>query len=103
MLAQSRPGYLKLSGLPAEDPERRGPSSQRQTGVPVLLTVKLRGGLRRQAALRSNEAHWALPRRPEWRRGRAMVTCARGAKQEAHHGPLQRLLEGLVRGSIEGT
>jgi hypothetical protein len=28
---------------------------------------------------------------------------ARGAKQTTHHGPLQRLLEGLVRVSIEAN
>jgi hypothetical protein len=56
--------------------------------------VKLRGRLRRQAALRSNEAHRALPERPEGRRGRTLSSRARGAKQEARHGPLQRLLEG---------
>ena len=36
------------------------------------LTVKLRGRLRRQAALRSNEAHRAPPKRPERRRGRTL-------------------------------
>ena len=68
-----------------------------------LLTVKLRGRPRRQAALRSNEARQASPKRPEGRRGRTLSPGARGAKPQAPHGPLQRLLEGLVRGSIEGT
>ena len=63
-------------------------------GVEIMrgLTVKLRGRLRRRAALSSIEAHQALSTAAEGRRGRAMVTCARGAKQEAPHGPLQRLL-----------
>src|ERR1700747_828977 len=56
------------------------------------LTVKLRGRTRRQAALRSNETHRALPTRPEGRRGRTLSPGARGAKHEAPHGPLQRLL-----------
>ena len=59
----------------------------------VALTVKLRGRLRRQAALRSNEAHQAAPKRPEGRRVRTISPSARGAKQKAHHGPLQRLLD----------
>jgi hypothetical protein len=55
--------------------------------------VKLRGRARRQAALGSNEALKAVPKRPEGRRGRTLSFRARGAKQNAHHGPLQRLLE----------
>jgi len=49
--------------------------------------------MRRQAALMSNEAHHASPkaagRAPRAHNG----PSARGAKQEAPHGPLQRLLE----------
>ena len=45
-----------------------------------------------QAALTSNEAHQALLKRPEGRRGRTLSPGARGAKQTTHHGPLQRLL-----------
>ena len=47
----------------------------------------------RQAALRSNEALQARPMRPNRRRGRTMSSSARGAKPQAHHDPLQRLLE----------
>ena len=57
------------------------------------LTVKLRGRLRRQAALKLNEARRAVPKRPDRRRGRTLSPSARGAKQTTHHGPLQRLLE----------
>ena len=46
----------------------------------------------RQAALRSNDARQALPKRPDRRRGRTLSPGARGAKHEAPHGPLQRLL-----------
>jgi hypothetical protein len=56
--------------------------------------VKLRGRARCQAALGSNEALQAVPKRPEGRRGRTMSPGAPGAKQEAFHGPLQRLLGG---------
>jgi hypothetical protein len=45
------------------------------------LTVKLRG--RAEA--------------PDWSRGRTISSRARGAKQEAHHGPLQRLLGSTSR------
>jgi hypothetical protein len=47
-----------------------------------------------QAALRSNEALQALPKRPEERRGRTLSPRARGANQTTPHGPLQRLLDG---------
>jgi hypothetical protein len=47
----------------------------------------------RQAALRSNEALYAVPTRPSRRRGRTISPSARGAKPKAHHGPLERLLE----------
>ncbi len=61
----------------------------------VPLTVKLRGRTMRQAALKSNEALQARPMRPSGRRGRTISSGARGAKPQAHHGPLERLLEGL--------
>jgi hypothetical protein len=57
--------------------------------------VKLRGRTRRQAALGSNETHRAVPKRPGWRRGRTIFLSARGAKPHAHHGPLERLLDGM--------
>src|SRR5207244_1839777 len=41
-----------------------------------LLTVKLNG--RAEA--------------PDWRRGRTISSCARGAQPPTHHGPFQRLL-----------
>src|SRR5207253_988777 len=43
------------------------------------LTVKLRG----------------RPEAPDWSRGRTLSPGARGAKQTTHHGPLERVLEGL--------
>ena len=46
------------------------------TGPPRRLTVKLRG----------------RTTTPDKRRGRTLSPDARDAKQEAHHGPLQRLL-----------
>jgi len=86
-----------------------------------LLTVKLRGRLMPQAALRSNESHRTLPRRLQrsrgrrtrgdrWELSRSHAAAAgqgaaspgterhfseprRGAPRAAHHGPLQRLLE----------
>ena len=47
----------------------------------------------RQAALKSTEALQACPMRPNGRRGRTISSSARGAKPQAHHGPLERLLE----------
>ena len=47
----------------------------------------------RQAALKSNEALRSRPMRPSGRRGRTISSSARGAKPQAHHGPLERLLE----------
>src|SRR5205814_895458 len=47
------------------------------------------------SALKSSEALQAPPRRPSGRRGRTISSGARGAKPQAHHGPLERLLEGL--------
>src|SRR5207249_12086130 len=32
---------------------------------------------------------------PSRRRGRTISSCARGAETQTHHGPLERLLEGL--------
>src|SRR5207248_8901204 len=49
----------------------------------------------RQTALRSNEALRSRSKRPEGRRGRTPSSSARGAKQTTHHGPLERVLEGL--------
>src|SRR5438045_8342389 len=46
-------------------------------------------------ALKSSEALQAPPMRPSGRRGRTISSGARGAKPQAHHGPLERLLEGL--------
>ena len=46
-----------------------------------------------QAALQSNEALQVYPMRPSGRRGRAISYSARGAEPQAHHGPLERLLE----------
>ena len=57
------------------------------------LTVKLRGRLMSQAALRSNQALRACLMRPSGRRGRTISSSARGANQTTHHGPLERLLE----------
>jgi hypothetical protein len=54
--------------------------------------VKLRGRLTPQAAMKSTEALQARPMRPDWSRGRTLSPGARGAKPQAHHGPLQRLL-----------
>src|SRR5215472_7598654 len=67
---------------------------------PRALTVKLRGRLRRQAALWSNEADRTPPKRPAGRRGRTLSPSARGAKQEAPHGPLQRLLGGMLGNGV---
>jgi hypothetical protein len=47
---------------------------------PAHLTVKLRG----------------RPEAPSERRGRTLPFSARGAKPQAHHGPLQRLLGGRL-------
>src|SRR5437588_6140266 len=49
------------------------------------LTVKLRG--------RAPE--------PDQRRGRTISSSARGARPQAHHGPLQRLLEGSMRPPVK--
>jgi hypothetical protein len=51
-------------------------------GLPhqILLTVKLRG----------------RATTPDERRGRTLSSGARGAKPQAHHGPLQRLLGGVI-------
>jgi len=58
------------------------PHAFRQGAAPAgRLTVKLRG----------------RTTTPDERRGRTLSTGARGAKQEAHHGPLQRLLDGPRR------
>ena len=61
--------------------------------------MKLRGRLRRPAAPKSNEAHRATPTAAV---GDAGAHCpgARGAKHEAPHGPLQRLLEGTLDARI---
>jgi hypothetical protein len=56
------------------------------------LTVTLRGRTPREAALTSNEALQAAPKRPGRRRGRTIFPRARGANQATPHGPLQRLL-----------
>jgi len=47
----------------------------------------------RQAALMTTHALQTCPMRPSWRRGRKISSSARGAKPQAHHGPLERLLE----------
>src|SRR5438105_7040352 len=74
--------------------DRRDPAFQQHCCLGCgLLTVKLRGRARRQAALRSNEVLKAPRKRPEGRRGRTLSPGARGAKQTTHHGPLQRLLD----------
>src|SRR6202007_3445332 len=39
---------------------------------------------------------------PSRRRGRPLFSSARGAKQEAHHGPLQRLLGDAVVSAVAG-
>jgi len=63
-------------------------------GSPVGgLTVKLRGRLRRQATLSSIEAHRTLSTAAGRATRAHTVSRARGAKQEAPHGPLQRLLD----------
>ena len=61
-------------------------SSRSFMGLSVLLTVKLRG----------------RATTPDRGRGPTISPGPRGPKQMSPHGPLQRLLEGLVRG-IEGT
>jgi hypothetical protein len=49
-----------------------------------------------QAALTSNEALQALPKRPDWSCGRTLSPSARGDTTELH-GPLQRLLAARTR------
>src|SRR5207237_6543547 len=55
---------------PNSNPQRRDDVSKKR------LTVKLSG----------------RPRGPDWRRGRTISPCARGAQPPTHHGPFQRLL-----------
>jgi hypothetical protein len=61
--------------------DKDGSEAKQCDGHERLLTVKLRG----------------RTTTPAGRRGRTLSSSARGAKQEAHHGPLQRLLEAMTR------
>src|ERR1700730_15452457 len=81
---------------PAQVRSKEPAEAQRQVlryAISRRLTVKLRGRLMSQAALRSNEALRACLMRPSRRLGRTIFPGARGAKQTTHHGPLERLLE----------
>ena len=89
--AVARPEAHGDTAMCAESPQaflvaERGPPSQRDRAPYTLaqrvpccrLTVKLRG----------------RTTTPDERRGRTLSPGARGAEPQAHHGPLQRLLEG---------